>query len=195
MKKAQLRVSYAELRSSLSGAEYEQLSMKILDRFFGEVDLSGTDALHGFVSIRNRKEIDTRPIFETIWNKFPDVRTFAPRLNGDAIDAVLLGPETEFRQNTWGIAEPIGEALADITQIDLVIVPLLCFDQKGYRVGYGKGYYDKFLTNCRTDCMKLGLSFFPPVERIDDVHDGDVPLDLCVTPDAVFRTGSESRTR
>jgi 5-formyltetrahydrofolate cyclo-ligase len=67
--------------------------------------------------------------------------------------------------------------------IDTAIVPLLCFDERGYRVGYGKGYYDRFLAKCRPNCLKIGLSFFEPVENIDDINEYDIPLDLCIAPD------------
>ena len=67
-----------------------------------------------------------------------------------------------------------------------MIVPLLCFDARGHRVGYGKGYYDRFLQKCRPDCIKAGLSFFPPVKKIDDIHVADVQLDLVVTPNETF---------
>jgi 5-formyltetrahydrofolate cyclo-ligase len=72
--------------------------------------------------------------------------------------------------------------MIDAATIDLVIVPLVCVDKSGHRVGYGKGFYDRFLKQVRTDCVKVGLSYFEPVERIDDVHEGDVRLDFVITP-------------
>ena len=71
-------------------------------------------------------------------------------------------------------------------EIDLVFVPLLAFDKKGFRVGYGKGFYDKWLAGCRPDCIKVGFSYFEPVESIDDRHEFDVPLNLCITPHNVY---------
>jgi 5-formyltetrahydrofolate cyclo-ligase len=68
-----------------------------------------------------------------------------------------------------------------------VIVPLLCFDRRGHRVGYGKGFYDRYLQKCRPDCIKAGLSFFDPVDLIDDTYADDIPLDICVTPSETFR--------
>ena len=93
---------------------------------------------------------------------------------------------TPMRENRWGIPEPAaGREIAPET-IDLVLIPLLAFDRKGHRVGYGKGYYDRFLKRCRGDCMKLGLSFFEPVDSIYDAGEHDVPLDLCVTPHRTY---------
>ena len=72
------------------------------------------------------------------------------------------------------------------SKIDLVLIPLLCFDKKGYRVGYGKGYYDRFLAECRPDVMKIGLSIFEPVDEISDVDEFDVKMDYCITPNKIW---------
>ena len=69
-------------------------------------------------------------------------------------------------------------SMSKLKSIDMVLVPGLCFDGDGHRVGYGKGFYDRFLKTCRPDCIKIGLSYFEPVESIDDVHEGDVRLDF-----------------
>jgi 5-formyltetrahydrofolate cyclo-ligase len=81
-----------------------------------------------------------------------------------------------------GITEPKEIVPIDSLDIDLVLVPMLVCDLVGYRVGYGKGYYDRFLSTCREDVVRLGLSYFEPIERIQDTHRFDVPLTHCLTP-------------
>ncbi|MFZ0597958.1 MAG: 5-formyltetrahydrofolate cyclo-ligase, partial [Flavobacterium sp.] len=71
--------------------------------------------------------------------------------------------------------------------IEVVFVPLLAFDNVGNRVGYGKGFYDKFLAQCKPRTIKIGLSFFEAENQIDDVFESDVKLDYCVTPEKIFR--------
>jgi 5-formyltetrahydrofolate cyclo-ligase len=102
------------------------------------------------------------------------------------MQGILVDDDTRFTRNHFNVYEPEKGEVITAADIDLVIVPLLTFDKHGYRVGYGKGYYDKFLAGCREDCIKAGFSYFEPVEAIDDCHDFDVPLDLCITPQAVY---------
>jgi len=106
--------------------------------------------------------------------------------NGE-IDSLIYQRGTPTNQNSWKIPEPAGSEIVAPEALDLVIVPLLCFDARGHRVGYGKGFYDRFLRKCRPDCIKAGLSFFPPIDSIDDVYDDDVPLNACITPTETFR--------
>jgi 5-formyltetrahydrofolate cyclo-ligase len=63
---------------------------------------------------------------------------------------------------------------------------MLAFDKQGYRVGYGKGFYDRYLKRCQPDVMKVGFSFFPPVDQIEDINANDVPLSYCITPHQIY---------
>jgi len=71
--------------------------------------------------------------------------------------------------------------------IDAVLIPLLAFDNQGFRVGYGGGFYDRFLPACRPEALKVGLSFFDPVDVIEDKDQYDIPMDYCVTPTEIIR--------
>src|SRR5262249_34070605 len=100
--------------------------------------------------------------------------------------SLKYGPDVELAENRWQISEPVHDERVDANEIDMVFIPLLCFDRYGHRVGYGKGYYDRFLRACRHDCIKVGLSDFEPVDKISDAHEGDVKLDAAVTPSATI---------
>jgi 5-formyltetrahydrofolate cyclo-ligase len=102
------------------------------------------------------------------------------------IQAVQTNDDTRFRKNQYNIYEPEPGDLISPASLDIIFVPLLTFDKKGIRVGYGKGFYDRFLTACRKDCLKIGFSYFEPFDSIDDTHEFDLPLDLCVTPTTVY---------
>jgi 5-formyltetrahydrofolate cyclo-ligase len=188
MTKAELRNIYLEARLSMSPAQHAEASHLIAEYFFESIDLSGVSAIHCFVSLRHKGEVETQEIFERIWNEHAYMRTFAPRVNerSGELESVPIVQTALLTENKWKIREPEGAA-AEASMLDMVIVPILCFDEQGHRVGYGKGYYDRFLARCRPDCRKVGVCFFPPVEKIDNVHRGDVRLDVCITPSGSFR--------
>lgn len=188
MTKSELRRNYIVRRQEMSSSEHSVASNKIAELFFTNFDLSAITTIHCFISIKHTGEVETLDIFERLWSDFPQIKTVAPRVNEQTgeIDALPFNSKTQLVENKWKIPEPADDDVIEPGEIDLVLVPLVCFDAHGYRVGYGKGFYDKFLVKCRPDCRKVGLSFFPPVERIEDIHDGDVPLDSCVTPEGLI---------
>lgn len=164
------------------------MSAAIAKRFFDEIDLTAVRTLHTFIRIPKLNEIYTSAIYFRIWRDWPSILTLAPRMasEGGELESVDFDASTKLIANPWGIPEPAGEALADAGLIDLVIVPLLCFDEFGNRVGYGKGYYDRFLARCRPDCRKIGISLFPPETQIDGINDTDMAIDACITPDQSY---------
>lgn len=189
MTKAELRKAYLEKRRALSPAEVAMRSAKIAERFFAEIDLASVRVLHTFIRIPKFNEFDTSNIYFRIWHDRLDITTCSPRIDkeSDELQSFAFDQETEFVESGWGIREPAGTETVEPETIDLVVVPLLCFDENGHRVGYGKGYYDRFLARCRPDCLKVGVGLFPAVEPIDDIHTADVPLDLCITPERNYR--------
>lgn len=189
MTKAELRKIFLASQKSFSDEEREVKSFSIAELFFQSFDLSKIEFLHLFLPIEKFREIDTKPIFEKVRREFPFVRTLVPRVDfqTNEIENLKFSTATETAKNVWHIHEPTHDEKIETEKIDAVLVPLLCFDRKGFRVGYGKGFYDKFLKNCRADCVKIGLNYFPPIEKISDVNDFDVSLDYCVTPDKVWK--------
>jgi 5-formyltetrahydrofolate cyclo-ligase len=189
MTKSELRKTYFEKREALETSEVKEKSLQVAERFLETFDLRKINYLHGFLPIEKFHELDTRLIFHRVWFDFSHIETLVPRVNFDTneLENLKYTPVTELIPNAWMIHEPADNELVESEKIDLVLVPLLCFDRDGARVGYGKGFYDKFLKTCRADCKKVGLSHFPPVEKIVDINEFDVRLDYCLTPDEVFK--------
>ncbi len=191
MTKSDLRKLFLEKRASLASGDRTTASEQIAERFFDSVGISAAVTLHTFIRIGKFNEIDTSIIYHKIWRDHPDIMTVAPRAEltiGDLV-GVAFDREADWSENAWGISEPVGGQVIEPSQLDVVLVPLLCFDEQGYRVGYGKGMYDRFLARCRPDCIKVGLSYFPPVEAIDDIGEYDDKLDMCITPGEVYSWG------
>ena len=97
-----------------------------------------------------------------------------------------IDQNTNFITNKLGIREPISKVSFDTSLIEIIIVPLLVFDKNGHRVGYGGGYYDRFMSNINDDVIKVGLSLFDPIDNISDINDKDIPLNFVVTPTSTF---------
>ena len=193
MTKSELRKIFLARRENLAVGETLDTSQIIADEFFDTFALSDIKTLLCFIPIAKFSEIETSLIYKKIWMDFPTIQTLVPRIDLESgeMASLAFNGETVLAENRWGIPEPIGGETVKPNKIDMVLVPLLCFDKRGYRVGYGKGFYDKLLTKCRPDCVKVGLSYFPPVAGIDDTSEHDVKLDHCVTPERVFGFGTK----
>lgn len=188
MIKSELRRIYLEKRKSLSAEEREKRSLRITERFFERFNPENIHFLHLFLAIEENGEIDTSIIYRRLWREFPNTVAIVPRVNlpNLTLDNVRFTPDSALVKNKWHISEPVGGELIETRLIDAALVPLLCVDKRGFRVGYGKGLYDRFLSQCRADCLKIGLSFFEPADKIADAENFDVRLDFCVTPDIII---------
>lgn len=184
MTKEELRKVYIQKRNSLSNDQYLDLNIALRRVFFKSIDLSAIKVLHSFLPIDKNKEPDTRSILNQIRERHGDVRVSLPRVNDRThfLESVFFETSTVLKNNSWGIPEPENGELIDAQKIDMVLVPMLIFDKRGHRVGYGKGFYDKFLATTRLDCKRIGICLFDPVDRIDDIMGFDEPLDQCITP-------------
>jgi 5-formyltetrahydrofolate cyclo-ligase len=188
MTKQELRQFYLQKRKALSEVEYAQLNLQLYQHFFSTIDLSFINVLHTFLPITSKKEPDTWPIIDRIRREFPHIRISIPRVNAKTgeLENFYFEGLHQLITNEWGIQEPKQGIPTETEKIDLVLVPLLVFDQSGHRVGYGKGYYDKLLIKCRPDCKKIGVSLFEAGDKIQDTNSTDVRLNQCVTPAAMI---------
>jgi 5-formyltetrahydrofolate cyclo-ligase len=194
--KSDLRKQYLAERKKLSAEELNHLSQRICERFCAwvlEQDhwWDSIRTIHCFLPIRKQGEIDTYQIIEALHLLYPQIRIVVSKTDPVALsmEHFVWNEALRLEENTWGIPEPVAGEPFPVDQIDLVLVPLVAFDQSGHRVGYGKGYYDRFLATCRIDTLKIGLSLFEPVPALTDTHEWDILLDYCVTPDKVWILG------
>jgi 5-formyltetrahydrofolate cyclo-ligase len=184
MTKSELRKRSIERRKTLTAAELHDLSLRLLDNF-KKFDLSAINTIHIFLPIKEKQEPDTFLIIDWLKATHPNVKIIVPKADFKSLSMShhLLSDHQDLQKNIFNILEP-QTAVVHTGDIDLVLVPLLAFDLRGYRVGYGKGFYDRFLRGIET--IKLGLSLFEPVEEITDPDAYDVPLDCCITPSGRF---------
>lgn len=188
MTKKELRKIYKQKRVALSASERLKLDDLLLIQL---QRLSFGNNIHivmSFWPLENHGEMNTHLYTRYLELTIPDLKVAFPVTDSSAneMHAVLVDDNTEFVENRYGISEPEQGAEIAPAEIDLVFVPLLAFDKSGYRVGYGKGYYDRFLQNCRKDIIIVGFSYFEAVDKIVDIHQYDIPLNYCITPDKIY---------
>lgn len=180
MLKSEIRKKYIEQRETLSQDEVLSLSEKIFHHFLDKFTMEENQKVHCFLSMLEKKEIDTRFFIDYFFKN--KIRVFVPKIFKRKLISVEINQQTAFIKSFYGITEPESNVDSGEKDFDFVITPLLYCDQHGNRVGYGKGFYDEFFGSINPNSIKVGVGLFPPNEVIDDVWEKDFPLDYLVTP-------------
>ena len=199
MSKDILRKKYIALRQNYTSQQIKEASNNIFGKFIQKYGpLLATVSpirkfIHIFLPIEDKKEINTHILVDKICNgsKFQDVYFVVPKMttldNNPILQHYYYHPfHTKLEVNKYGVPEPtINQPIMSTTDLQLlnfVIVPLLCWHQSGHRIGYGGGYYDKFLSNCSTNTLKIGVSLFPDESKQWETNKFDIKLDDVITP-------------
>jgi len=183
--KSFLRKQALERRKALSEDEFLVSNQLILAQF-KTLDLSEITSVHVFLPIVKKREPDTYLLIDWLQENHPQIHIVVARANFED-HSMSHHPfsKEDLVENSYHIPEPQTATLFE-GKIDMVLVPLLAFDNRGYRVGYGKGFYDRFLSGVET--LKVGISLFEVQDdAISDVHEDDIHLDLCITPKQIYR--------
>ena len=190
MTKSQLRKYYLSKRKAIPAEEITIKSQQIADLFFANFDLSNIKNLHIFLPIIKHNELNTWLIIRKLQQSFPVINIIIPKIiSEDSTLENYLFEEKELSKNSWGILEPSGQNQVKILpeQVDLVIIPLLIFDENGNRVGYGRGFYDRFLQACNPEMLKIGVCQEEAIESIEDTNEFDIKMDFCITPNKIYK--------
>ena len=182
MDKKSLRQKAKAERQKLTQEEIEDKSLAIANQLL-RMDIWDKLYYHLFLTIEEQKEINTEYILQVLAGKDKEIVISKSDFETREMSHFLLTDNTKIAKNEYNIPEPVKGLPVPIEMIDVVFVPLLAYDKRGNRVGYGKGFYDNFLSKCKPETIKIGLSFFPPEDKIDDVFESDVKLNFCVTPE------------
>ena len=180
--KSALRKSFLKKRCALSGQEHADMSFAIANNCL-KLPIWHLDYYHIYLPIKAKAEIDTTLILTLLQGK--DKQVILPRIKGSELEHILLTDITKLKTNILGITEPEKGIKISPEQIDVIFLPLLAWDKSGNRLGYGKGFYDNFLSLCKTNTIKVGLSFFDPVDKIVDIRSEDIRMDFCVNPEGI----------
>lgn len=186
MLKKDLRALYKEKRLALEISTRKLWETEILSHLRTFIkDHPEIQHINIFVPIEKWKEINTFWLKQGL-DQMQLVNAWStPKMTDKTggMEMLLWEVDANFKMNDWGIPELESSTAVAPDTIDLILVPLLIFDSKGHRVGYGKGFYDRYLAQSKG--IKLGLSYFEGIERISDVDVNDVALDYVITPNGI----------
>lgn len=187
MTKKEARQLYKQKRLEIPANQIERLQDLLLLNF-QQLPLPFFEYLHSYLPINVHAEVDTYPIIEYLRFCNPGLQLVVPKTDfvNHSMVNYIYDNDTVLEENQYHIMEPVSGEIIEPDVIDVVLVPLLIFDKMGNRVGYGKGFYDRFLAQCRPDVLKIGLSFFEAIDQVTDTNEFDLPLTYCVTPQKVY---------
>jgi len=185
MTKAEIRAVYKNKRQALSLLKIEENSIAIANQVL-KLNIWQYTYFHLFLTISKQKEVNTDVLMHVLQGKDKQILVSRSNFWDYSLTHYLLTDSTPIKDNRFGIPEPQEGIEVPDDKIDVVFVPLLAFDESGNRIGYGKGFYDRFLKNCREDAVKIGLSFFEPLKEKLDMQSHDITLDFVVTPNKIF---------
>ncbi len=186
MTKAAIRTLYKQKRNELSALVKERLEDLMLIQF-QSLHLTIPDRVMTYSPIDSLNEYNPVLIEEYCFFKNPATTLVYPvaDFKNNLLKPFAVKEDTLFEINEYDIEEPIdGEEILPNT-IGLMIIPLLAFNEEGYRVGYGKGFYDKFISECSPNLLKIGFSYFDAIV-INDTNKLDKKMNFCITPERVF---------
>ncbi len=185
MTKKEVRLHYKALRNTLTEEDIDEKSLAIANLTL-QLPIWDKSFFHVFLPIEKLKEVNTEFLLHLLSGKDKNILISKSDFETRDMTHFLLTDAVRIKNNEYGIPEPQDGIEVAVSKIDVVFVPLLAFDESGNRVGYGKGFYDKFLAGCRSETIKIGLSFFESVSVWEDVFESDVKLDYCVTPKGIY---------
>ena len=181
MLKSDIRKLMLAKRKTLTQSECIKLDDLLLIQF-QRLDWSDTYCVGSFFPMDHSNEPNSLLLATYLKAMIPGLTMAYPRINEEDSSMEFYAETDSLSENKWGIQEPLPLNKVKAEQIDTIIVPMLAFDEQGHRVGFGKGYYDRYFTRHPFAYKRVGISYFAPILKIEDTHQFDVPLTHCITP-------------
>lgn len=184
MTKKECRTHFMKLRQGLSTQELQIASRKICAHFIQHFATRGK-TISIFLPITTKQEIDTYQLINQ--QEALECRFVLPvaDFTNNSMQHLLYEGSHQIEISSHGIPEPLFGTEIPPSEIDIIIVPMLCFDTKGYRVGYGKGFYDRFLMQLPKSTKIVGFCHFDAISSIEDINNFDIALPYIITPNGL----------
>lgn len=178
-KKEKLRQNLLRRRSSLPKDVFLQKSDCIHSRLQSLSEYEKASVIHCYVSMNKRREVNTHPLIKQMLANGKKVVVPITQMETGTLTHLRLHSFDDLKENTWGVLEPVGGEQIEIDALELVIVPMAGGDRQKNRIGYGKGFYDRFLDE--VECPTVGLTFEECMVEEIPTEPFDVPLGAVIT--------------
>ena len=184
------RLRGRQYRGTLTATERSEMNQRIFEQCQKVITAAKPKRVMAFLPIERLNEIDTWPLVLWLWEKHRNKKVYVPRITGGKIEAIQITQRSTFISTKRGIPEPEdGPMLLPNESLDIVFIPLLGFDASGQRVGYGNGYFDRFLKQ-HPSSRFIGLGYeclFSKEGIASESH--DIKLNAVITEDRKMEFG------
>lgn len=175
MDKKELRQKIRQMKRAMTEAQIEEASQKLADKFLATDIYKEAKTLYGYLPYN--QEVRTVPILEQALRDGKQVAV--PKVYGEQMRFILLTDMSQVEKGYAGIPEPIADTPVADDPTALVLMPGLAFDPQGHRIGYGGGFYDRFL-ELEPQHPTVALCYdFQMLEHLE-TQDHDIPVDLVI---------------
>lgn len=182
--KQDLRDEVLSKRERISESEWRSKSEKIIGHLLNADFYKTAEVVHTYISMNKRGEVCTDLFIEQLFKDKKRVAVPITNFTDNTLSHSEIGPSTDLIENKWGVREPKNVKPIQVSELDLIIVPMAAADLKGNRLGYGKGFYDQFLK--QTQALKAGLVFDQFLFKEIPVEEFDEKLDVIITEEDVI---------
>ena len=185
--KQNLKSEILEKRKTLSKEEIKEKSSKVKENLYSLSEFKDSKNIMFYVSFNN--EVDTQKLIKELLSNNKTILVPFVQKNNPILQLSEIKDFNDLEPKTFGILEPKEDKIKKfgINDVDLVIVPGIVFDKSGHRIGYGYGYYDRFLKKLNKNVVKIGFAFeFQLVDKIPE-EQHDVPMDVVVTEKRILK--------
>ena len=186
MTKKELRKQYKEKRNALSQQDFDQRKRQVFELLKDYILAGDFKTIHSFIGIERLREIPMEQLFDFFENNGLRIAVSKSNFEDSSMSHFWRDDKLKLKKSSWGILEPQTGIEAAVKDLDLVLVPLLAYDRSKQRLGYGKGFYDRFLAGCRPDCVCIGVSLFEEENELPELNQYDQALDLIIRPSGLL---------
>lgn len=181
--KKEIRKSIIEKRNKIKNKDKTSMDKKIIESFKKEDSYKKARGI--FIYIGFGSEINTKVIIEDALKKGKEV--YVPKVKGKEMLLIKIDSLENLVTSSYGILEPIGDNNNfDVDKLDLLVMPGVAFDNSGNRIGYGGGYYDRFLEKNKTNAEKIALAYEFQILNLINNEKHDVKVDKIITEERII---------